>query len=106
MLPQLRPALLRRHAAGRLHLLAEFGALQMLRFPTFTTAIYDQYRSTFNGPAANMLASVLVLCCLLLLLLEMRRARARAATPGSAAARPRPSRGDGSAARSCRCWPA
>ena len=43
----------RRCSAARcwsaLHLLAEFGALQMLRFPTFTTAIYDQYQSTFNG---------------------------------------------------------
>ena len=28
------------------------------------------------------------------------------ATPGSAAASPAPCRGDGSAARSCRCWPA
>ena len=32
-------------------LLAEYGAVQMLRFPTFTTAIYDQYGSTFNVPA-------------------------------------------------------
>jgi iron(III) transport system permease protein len=55
-----------------LHLLAEFGALQMLRFPTFTTAIYDQFTSTFNGPAANLLASVLVGLCLLLLLLDAR----------------------------------
>ncbi|MCW2678592.1 MAG: binding-protein-dependent transport system inner rane component, partial [Modestobacter sp.] len=38
---------------GSLHLLGEFGALQMLRFPTFTTAIYDQYRATFNGPGAT-----------------------------------------------------
>ena len=61
MLPQLRPALLGGSLLVGLHLLAEFGALQMLRFPTFTTAIYDQYRSTFNGPAANMIAGVLVL---------------------------------------------
>ena len=25
----------------------------MLRYPTFTTAIYDQYRATFNGPGAT-----------------------------------------------------
>jgi len=68
-----------RHPPGRagrallvgLHLLAEFGALQMLRFPTLTTGIYDQYRSAFNSPAANVLASVLVLSCLLLLLGEL-----------------------------------
>jgi iron(III) transport system permease protein len=54
-----------------LHVLAEFGALQMLRFPTFTTAIYDHYRSAFNSAPANVLASVLVLLCLLLLLAEL-----------------------------------
>jgi iron(III) transport system permease protein len=54
-----------------LHLLAEFGALQMLRFPTLTTGIYDQYRSAFNSPAANVLAGVLVLFCLLLLVAEL-----------------------------------
>ena len=47
-----------------LHVLAEFGALQMLRFPTFTTAIFDNYRSAYNSAPANVLASVLVLCCL------------------------------------------
>jgi iron(III) transport system permease protein len=72
VLPQLRPALLGGTLIVALHVLAEFGALQMLRFPTFTTAIYDLYRSTFNGPAANMLAGVLLLCCLLLLTLELR----------------------------------
>lgn len=72
VLPQLRPALLGGVLLVGLHLLAEFGALQLLRFPTFTTAIYDLYGSTFNGAAANMIAGVLVLCCLLLLLGELR----------------------------------
>jgi iron(III) transport system permease protein len=72
ILPQLRPALLGGSLIVALHILAEFGALQMLRFPTFTTAIYDQYRSSFNGPAANMLAGVLLLACFLLLTLELR----------------------------------
>jgi iron(III) transport system permease protein len=72
VLPQLRPAVLGGSLLVALHLLAEFGALQMLQFPTFTTAIYDQYSSTFNGPAANMLASVLVLVCVVLLVGELR----------------------------------
>src|SRR3712207_8248294 len=71
-LPQLRAALLGGSLLVALHLLAEFGALQMLRYPTFTTAIYDQYRATFNGPGATMLAGVLVLLCLGLLLAELR----------------------------------
>jgi iron(III) transport system permease protein len=89
VLPQLRPAMLGGALLVGLHLLAEFGALQMLRYPTFTTAIYDQFQSSFNGPAANMLAGVLVLCCLLLLLGELRlRGRARYARLGAGAARP------------------
>ncbi len=92
VLPQLRPALLGGALLVGLHLLAEFGALSLLRFPTFTTAIYDQYGSTFNGAAATAMAGVLVLLCLFLLLAELRlrgdrrysrvgRGAARSATP-------------------------
>ncbi|MFE6610968.1 ABC transporter permease [Amycolatopsis sp. NPDC057786] len=89
VLTQLRPALAGGCLLVALHLLAEFGALQLLRFPTFTTAIYDQYQSSFSGPAANMLAAVLVLCCLLLLLGDSRlRGNARFARVGSGVARP------------------
>ncbi len=88
VLPQLRPALLGGSLLVGLHVLAEFGALQLLRFPTFTTAIYDLYGSTFNGAAANMIAGVLVLCCLLLLLAELRlRGHRRFARIGRGAAR-------------------
>ncbi|HET7477661.1 MAG TPA: iron ABC transporter permease [Dermatophilaceae bacterium] len=91
VLPQLRPALLGGVLLVGLHLLAEFGALQLLRFDTFTTAIYDQYTSTFNGSAANMLAGVLVLCCLGLLLGELRaRGHRRYARVGAGAARSLP----------------
>ena len=89
VLPQLRPAVLGGALLVSLHLLAEFGALQMLRFPTFTTAIYDQYRSTFNGQAANMIAGVLVLCCVLLLTAELRlRGHRHYARVGRGAVRP------------------
>jgi iron(III) transport system permease protein len=88
-LPQLRVAVLGGSLLVSLHLLAEFGALQMLRFPTFTTAIYDQYRATFNGPGATMLAGVLVLICLVLLLAELRlRGRSAYARSGGGASRP------------------
>ena len=88
VLPQLRPALLGGALLVGLHLLAEFGALSLVRFPTFTTAIYDQYGSTFNGSAATAMASVLVLLCLLLLLAELRlRGNRRYARLGGGAAR-------------------
>lgn len=88
VLPQLRPALLGGVLLVGLHLLAEFGALQALRFPTFTTAIYDQFESTFNGPASTMLAGVLVLGCLPLLAGELWLAgRTRVARVGGGSAR-------------------
>jgi len=91
VLPVLRPALLGGCVLVGLHLLAEFGALQTLGYSTFTTAIYDQHQSSFNGTAANMLASVLVLLCLVLLLGELKlRGHRRIARVGSGAARKLP----------------
>jgi iron(III) transport system permease protein len=88
VLPQLRLALCGGALLIGLHLLGEYGLYAMIRFDTLTTAIVDQFQSTYNGPAANMLAGVLVLCCLLLLLLESRiRGAARYARVGAGAAR-------------------
>jgi iron(III) transport system permease protein len=70
-LPQTRPALLGGALIVAIHLLTEFGAFAMLRFRTFTTAIYDEYRLSFDGPAASALASVLVAICLVLLVVEL-----------------------------------
>ncbi|MBG6183376.1 iron(III) transport system permease protein [Arthrobacter sp. CAN_A214] len=87
VLPQLRLAIGGGALLVGLHLLAEFGAFSMIRFDTFTTAILQQFQSTFNSAAANMLASVLVFLCLLLLLAETStRGRARYARLGSGVA--------------------
>ncbi|WP_244669655.1 iron ABC transporter permease [Kaistia sp. 32K] len=87
VLPQLRLAILGGSLLVGLHLLAEYGLFAMIRFDTFTTAIVEQFQSTFNGPAANMLAGVLVVFCLLLLALEAAlRGRERYARVGSGAA--------------------
>jgi iron(III) transport system permease protein len=102
VLPQIRPALLGGTLIVALHTLAEFGALQMLRFPTFTTAIYDLYRSSFNGPAANMLAGVLLLSCLVLLTLELRlRGHQRYSRLGRGSARAIPRRSLGRLTAPC-----
>nr|WP_246279672.1 iron ABC transporter permease [Psychromicrobium silvestre] len=83
VLPQIRIPVLGGALLVALHLLSEYGAFAFIRFDTFTTAIYDQFQSTFNGPAANMLTGVLVLICLALLLIEGRaRGRARYARLG------------------------
>lgn len=88
VLPQLRLALCGGALLVGLHLLAEYGLFVFVRFDTFTTAIVDQFQSTFNGPAANTLAGVLVLCCLVLLGMEMlARGEERYARVGPGAAR-------------------
>jgi iron(III) transport system permease protein len=88
VLPQLRLAIWGGGFLIALHLLSEYGLFAMVRFDTFTTAIFDQFQSTFNGPAANMLTGILALLCLGLLLLEATtRGRARYARLGSGSPR-------------------
>lgn len=88
VVPQLRLAVLGGALLIGVHLLAEYGAFAMLRFDTFTTAIFQQFQATFDGAAGSTLAAVLVVCCLLLLLLEARlRGNARYARVGSGTAR-------------------
>ena len=88
VVPQLRLAICGGALLVGLHLLAEYGLYAMIRFDTFTTAIFDQFKSTFNGPGANMLAAVLALCCLAMLTAESAaRGNARYARVGSGSAR-------------------
>ena len=88
VLPQLKLALWGGALLVGLHLLAEYGLFVMIRFDTFTTAIVDQFQSTYNGPAANMMAGVLIVCCFFLLGLEgSTRGRERYARLGGGSAR-------------------
>ena len=88
-LPQLRLAMLGGGLLIGVHLLAEYGAFVMVRFDTFTTAIFEQFQATFDGVAGSMLAGVLVLLCLVLLVAEAgARGRAQFARVGSGAPRP------------------
>ncbi len=88
VLPQLRLAILGGGLLIAVHLLAEFGAFAMVRFDTFTVAIFQQFQVTFDGAAGSMLAGVLVLLCLTLLIAEAAaRGTARYARIGSGAQR-------------------
>jgi iron(III) transport system permease protein len=83
VLPQLRPALLGGMLIVALDVLVEFGAFALLRFRTFTTELYAEYRTGFNGPSASLLAVVLLLLCLVCLIAEVRvRGSARYARLG------------------------
>ncbi len=71
-----------------LHLLGEYGLFVLMRYDTFATAIVDQFESVYNGPAANLLGGVLVLCTAALIGLEtLLRGDRRYARLGAGAAR-------------------
>ncbi|RKN12951.1 iron ABC transporter permease [Streptomyces radicis] len=88
-LPQLR------HAVGggallvALYVVADFGAVSLMRYDTFTRAIHTSYRASFDRTPAAVLSCVLVLLTALLVLAE-RRARGRARLAGTGRGSPRP----------------
>lgn len=69
-----------------LYLLAEYGAFAVLRYQTFATAIYTQYRLGFDGQAASVLTLVLCLIGVVLLMGESRVGRS--SFPGRESGRP------------------
>jgi iron(III) transport system permease protein len=91
VLPQLRPALLGAVLLVALDTLVEFGAFGLLRFRTFTTELYAQYRTGLAGPESSLLAVVLLSLCLVFLILEMKvRGHVHYARVGAGAPRPKP----------------
>jgi iron(III) transport system permease protein len=72
VLPQLRPALLGGMLLVALGTLSEFGAFTLLRFRTFTTQIYAEFRTSFDSSGASVFACILIAMCLVCLALEMR----------------------------------
>lgn len=105
-LPLLRPTLAATGLLVALHMLVEFGALSILRYQTFTTAIYQEFELEFSNATAAMLSSVLLALCFLLLWLELRmRGRGRLVRTGQGSARRADESAWGSASgRSRRCW--
>ena len=88
VLPRLRPALAGGALLVALHLLAEYGVLELMRFQTFTTAIMQQYAIGFSDVPGSLLALVLLLLCVLALGLEpWLRGGRRVARIGSGAQR-------------------
>lgn len=66
-LPNLRPSIASGALLVALYVLSDFGAVSLLRFSSFTRAIYVQYGSSFDRSLASLLALVLVFISLLLL---------------------------------------
>jgi iron(III) transport system permease protein len=77
-LPQLRPALGAGALLVALYVLSDFGAVSLLRFSSFTRAIYVQYQGAFDRTPAAVLALMLVGVTVTILAVEAYlRGRAR-----------------------------
>ena len=77
-LPVARPAIVAGVSLALMETLADFGAVSIFNFDTFTTAIYKSWLGFYSLPAAAQLASLLLLFVFIALFLEQRsRSRAR-----------------------------
>ncbi|MEL0135433.1 MAG: iron ABC transporter permease [Aquiluna sp.] len=85
--PQIRPAALASGLLVALYTLSEFGAIALLRFDTFTRAIYNAYRGSFDRTSAAALALVLVALTLIVIYFERRYRGDRWSAPSSSGRR-------------------
>lgn len=72
ILPQLRPAYFAGALLVGLHVLGDFGVVSLMRFETFSYAIYLQYSSAFDRVYASWLALMLLGLTAFVLFLEAR----------------------------------
>ncbi|HEY6628080.1 MAG TPA: iron ABC transporter permease [Acidimicrobiia bacterium] len=77
-LPQLRPAMVSSALLVGLYVVSDFGAVSLLRYDTFTRAIYTLYRGQIDRRPAATLSLILMILAVLILFVE-RRTRGRAA---------------------------
>ncbi len=69
-LPMLRPAIAAGSLLVALYTLSDFGAVSLLRYETFTWAIYQQYQTAFDRSVASVLSLLLVAFALVVLVTE------------------------------------
>ena len=83
-LPMARPAIIGGVSLAVMEALADFGAVAVFNYDTFTTAIYKAWFGFFDLNAASQLASLLLTLVFILLYLErLGRSRARFDSGGS-----------------------
>lgn len=70
--PRIRPAAAVAGLIAALYTLSDFGAVSLLRYDTFTRAIYNAYRSSFDRNLAAALSVVLILVTAVLLRMQHR----------------------------------
>ncbi len=82
-LPMARPGIIAGLSLALMEALADFGAVSVFNFDTFTTAIYKAWFGFFDLNSAAQLASILLMLVLMALVVERRfRDRARYAEQG------------------------
>ena len=87
-LPQLRPAVVSGSLLVALYTLSDFGAVSLMRFPTFTWVIYQQYQTAFDRSIAGVLSLALVGMALVIVFLDAyTRGRLRYHRTGAGASR-------------------
>ncbi len=70
ILPQLRPAMVSGSVLVALYTLSDFGAVSLMRYESFTWAIYQQYQGAFARDVAAVLSLGLVFLAVIVLLVE------------------------------------
>lgn len=89
--PQLKPAIGSSILLIALHMLVEFGAVAILNYQTFTTAIFQEYDMSFDNNTAALLSAVLMLICFIVVCGEMLfRGKAKLFHSGKGVIRPYP----------------
>ncbi len=89
MLPQLRPAIGTGCVLVGLYTLSDFGAVSLMRYPTFTWVIFQQYETAFDRSIAAVFSLILVAMAVGILFVEgYTRGRRRYYRTGAGAARP------------------
>ncbi len=81
-LPMARPAIVAGCSLAVMETLADFGAVSVFNYDTFTTAIYKSWFGLFNLPAAAQLASLLLLFVALAIFAEKRSRGSRSFAQG------------------------
>ena len=90
-LPQLRPSIAAGALLVGLYTLSDFGAVSLLRYETFTWAIFIQYESALDRTLGAAMSLVLAALALGIMAAEaLTRGRSRYYTSGPGAARPTP----------------
>lgn len=75
ILPQLRPSIAAGGLLVALYTLSDFGAVSLLRFDSFTRAIYVSYRASLDRSSAAVLGLMLVIITIAVVVAELRSRR-------------------------------